>query len=60
MTEDGRAAFDAAVRILAPRGHGRVELKRKLARKGYGPAAVEEAFVRLEELSYLEPEAELA
>lgn len=55
-----RSAFDDAVRILARRSHGRVELSRKLRQRGHEADEIERAFARLAELGYLEPEAEVA
>ncbi|MEO1227675.1 MAG: RecX family transcriptional regulator [Myxococcota bacterium] len=60
MTPEARAAFDAAVRILAGRAHGRTELRRKLAQRKHGSSDIGVAFERLEELGYLEEEADLA
>lgn len=50
----GRAsAFDAGLRLLARRAHSRVELRRKLARRGYDAEQVRGAMARLIELGYL-------
>lgn len=55
----GRAVKDA-VRLLARRGHGRVELKTKLSARGHDQEAIRGAFERLAELGYLEGDPELA
>ncbi len=41
------------MRLLSGRAHSRVEMQRKLARRGYTPDEVEAALVRLDELGYL-------
>jgi regulatory protein len=45
------------LRLLARRAHSRVELLRKLARRGYDGAAIGTAMTRLEELGYLDDQA---
>ncbi len=51
------SALDAGVRLLARRAHSRVELLRKLTRRGYDSAAIRTALRRLEELGYLDDQA---
>jgi regulatory protein len=51
------SALDAGLRLLAGRAHSRAELKRKLARRGFDPEAVEAATVRLSDLGYLDDRA---
>jgi regulatory protein len=41
------------LRLLGGRAHSRVEIQRKLARRGYTEEEVDAALVRLEELGYL-------
>ncbi|HEY4914436.1 MAG TPA: regulatory protein RecX [Candidatus Dormibacteraeota bacterium] len=41
------------MRLLGGRAHSRVELQRKLARRGYGSEEVDSAVARLDELGYL-------
>jgi regulatory protein len=41
------------LRLLSGRAHSRVEMQRKLARRGYTPDEVDAALVRLDELGYL-------
>ena len=48
------SAFDAGIRLLARRAHSRVELRRKLARRGYDADEVRGAVARLSELGYLD------
>lgn len=50
-------AIDAGLRYLAVRSHSRVELGRKLARKGFEDDEVEAALCRLTELGYLDDNA---
>ena len=50
-------SIDAGLRYLAGRAHSRLELRRKLARKGFAPDEVEEALARLTELGYLDDAA---
>jgi regulatory protein len=45
-----RSAFEAAVGLLARRAHSRVELRRKLARRGYAEEEVVAAVTRLGEM----------
>jgi regulatory protein len=51
------SALDAGLRLLARRAHSRVELLRKLARRGYDGAAIGTAMTRLEELGYLDDQS---
>lgn len=44
-------AFDSAVRLLARREHGAIELCEKLQKKGYNSTEVKEALGRCQELS---------
>ena len=48
------SAFDAGIRLLARRAHSRVEVRRKLARRGYDPDEVQDAVARLTDLGYLD------
>lgn len=41
------------MRLLGRRAHSRVEMERKLARRGYTPEEVDSALARLDELGYL-------
>jgi regulatory protein len=50
-------AYEAAVRLLALRPHGEVELRRKLARRGCEPEAIDEALARARRLGYLDDAA---
>jgi regulatory protein len=45
------------LRLLARRAHSRVELLRKLTRRGYDGAAIGTAMTRLEELGYLDDQS---
>ena len=47
-------AFDAGLRLLAIRAHSRVELRRKLDRRGYASAELDATIARLSELGYLD------
>ena len=47
------SALGAGLRILGMRAHSRVEMQRKLSRRGYSPDEIESALVRLEELGYV-------
>jgi regulatory protein len=47
-------ALDAGLRLLGRRAHSRVELSRKLGRRGYPADETEAALVRLAELGYLD------
>jgi regulatory protein len=51
------SALDAALRLLARRAHSRVELLRKLTRRGYDGPAISTAMERLEELGYLDDQS---
>jgi regulatory protein len=51
------AALDAGLRLLARRAHSRVELRRKLGRRGYDEEEIQGALVRLAELGYLDDAA---
>ena len=50
-------ALDAALRLLARRAHSRVELRRKLGRRGYEEDEIQAALVRLAELGYVDDAA---
>jgi len=47
-------ALDAGLRLLGMRAHSRVELRRKLGRRGYEQDDVDGALSRLSELGYLD------
>ena len=46
-------ALGAGLRLLGMRAHSRVELLRKLGRRGYTAEEIDSAMVRLDELGYL-------
>jgi regulatory protein len=46
-------ALDAGLRLLARRAHSRVELLRKLTRRGHSPEEIDSALARLTELGYI-------
>jgi regulatory protein len=48
------AALDAGLRLLARRAHSRVELRRKLSRRGYEEEDIRAALRRLAELGYVD------
>ncbi|HEV8597355.1 MAG TPA: regulatory protein RecX [Candidatus Dormibacteraeota bacterium] len=48
------AALDAGLRLLARRAHSRVELRRKLSRRGYEEEDIRAALSRLAELGYVD------
>lgn len=48
------SALDSGLRLLSRRAHSRVELKRKLGRRGYSADETEAALVRLAEIGYLD------
>jgi regulatory protein len=50
-------AVDSGVRLLARRAHSRVELRRKLSRRGYAPDVTEGAIAHLAELGYLDDQS---
>ncbi len=50
-------AFDAAIRLLALRPHGEVELRRKLAQQRCPAEQVDEAMARVRRLGYLDDAA---
>jgi regulatory protein len=50
-------ALDAGLRYLTGRAHSRLELRRKLARKGFEAEEVDAALARLTELRYLDDDA---
>jgi len=50
-------AVEAAVRLLARRAHSRLELRRKLERRGYETEEVESAIGRLADLGYVDDAA---
>lgn len=56
-TKPRGTAFDRAVRLLASRRQTTVELKRKLAQRGFDKAEIEETLVRLAELRYVDDNA---
>lgn len=41
------------MRLLSGRAHSRVEIQRKLARRGYSPEEIDSTLARLDELGYL-------
>jgi regulatory protein len=47
-------ALDAGLRLLARRAHSRVELRRKLGRRGYEEDEIRAALARLAELGYVD------
>jgi len=51
------SALDAGLRLLGRRAHSRVELLRKLTRRGYDNAAIRAALRRLEDLGYLDDQS---
>jgi regulatory protein len=51
--QEEQAAMEKALRYLALRARGKVEMERYLKEKGYAVEAVEKVITRLEELSYL-------
>ena len=51
------SAYEGGLRLLARRAHSRVELRRKLARRGYSEEAIHTALARLAELGYLDDAA---
>jgi regulatory protein len=51
------SALDAGLRLLARRAHSRVELMRKLTRRGYDGPAISTAMGRLVELGYLDDQS---
>jgi regulatory protein len=50
-------ALDAGLNLLSRRAHSRVEVRRKLGRRGYGEEEVDSAVLRLAELGYLDDRA---
>ena len=50
-------ALDSGLRYLTGRSHSRLELRRKLARKGFDDDEIEAALNRLVELGYLDDDA---
>jgi regulatory protein len=50
-------ALDGGLKLLARRAHSRLELRRKLQRRGFGTDDVEAALGRLTELGYLDDAA---
>jgi regulatory protein len=46
-------ALSAGLRLLGRRAHSRVELQRKLIRRGHSPEEIDSAMARLNELGYL-------
>jgi len=53
---DLQEAEQAAIRLLAPREHSRLELRRKLLKRDHAPDVIEEVLQRLEELGLLSEE----
>ena len=51
------SALASGLRLLARRAHSRLELRRKLSRRGYDAAQVEGALARLAELGYIDDAA---
>jgi regulatory protein len=51
------SAYDAGIRLLARRAHSRVELRRKLARRGYDGEEIDVVMARLERLGYVDDAA---
>ena len=49
--------LDAGLNLLSRRAHSRVEVRRKLSRRGYGEDEVESTVLRLAELGYLDDRA---
>ncbi|MHB8613592.1 MAG: regulatory protein RecX [Candidatus Dormibacteraceae bacterium] len=47
------SALGAGLRLLGRRAHSRVEMQRKLTRRGYASGEVDAAVARLDELGYL-------
>src|SRR5690349_15675157 len=50
-------AFDAAARLIASRLHSTAELRRKLARKEFGPAVIDAVLADLKRMGYLDDAA---
>ncbi len=50
-------AYEAGIRLLARRAHSRMELRRKLGRRGYDEAEVDAVVRRLTESGYLDDSA---
>jgi regulatory protein len=50
-------ALDAGLRLLARRAHSRVELRRKLSRRGYAEEDIHGALARLADLGYVDDQA---
>ena len=53
---DLQEAEQAAIRLLAPREHSRLELRRKLLKRDHAPDVIEEVLQRLEEHGLLSEE----
>ncbi|MDD3650297.1 regulatory protein RecX [Immundisolibacter sp.] len=53
MDDPVEAAYAQALKLLARREHGRAELAKKLARRGFAPADCAPALQRLADLGYL-------
>ena len=51
------SAYEAGIRLLARRAHSRVELRRKLVRRGYDGDEVDEILARLERQGYVDDAA---
>jgi len=54
QAQDPRAAYSAAVALLARRDHSRVELTRKLSERGFAPEAVVQALAEMGESKVLD------
>ena len=52
-TQPAASALDCGLGLLSRRAHSRVELRRKLGRRGYDDEETEEALNRLIKLGYL-------
>ena len=56
-TPPASSVLDAGLRLLTRRAHSRVELRRKLARRGYDEEEINGALRRLAELGYMDDAA---
>ena len=56
MSTELQDAEQDAIRLLAPREHSRLELRRKLLKRNHAPEIVEEALSRLQEQGLLSDE----
>jgi regulatory protein len=55
--DERRTAYDGAIRLLSYRPRSEKEIRMRLARRGIGPAIVEETAARLRQLHYLDDAA---